>query len=932
MHDLGGEFTADEIKEMTNTLNIEDLSTAAYAPWANGFCEKHHAVTDAVLKSLVRDYPKYSLDVLLAWACMVKNTAYLKNGFSPNQLVFGAGLNLPNVLDDAPSGLKEEEISETFASHLNTLNSARISFNRSIADNKIRIALKKKIRTNNTVFYQGDNIFWKRSHEADWRKGKVLQVDNKILWVRGGGNIYRVSVNRAIKAPIVFSDKVLENPELGDKNHREDEKEVDIEAEAEETILEWRDDELNPFQVQADAPQQVNDDVVEVEDPNLFQELERSVAGANNLPVSDQQQEQNVPADANQIGEIPEVTDVQQIYNEDEDNHEIGDQMENTAEEVGESENRKRKMNVKNSRVTKQKGIPNSQPKIHLKARDQIVINIEGEEIQTSVMNRGKLSGQYYNYFNVTDAQGAKYNVDLERNEWRRVEAETAEIMMNIVPQHLQAGQECMNAKQVELDKLNKFKAITEVKDHGQFRISCRWVLWNKIHSDNSQEIRARLVARGYEVEEEVPSDSPTVDQMNLRLVLGIAASKKWRLTSCDVKSAFLQGIKLQREVFMQPPPEAKAGPGTLWKLNVALYGLDEASLQFHFKCKEIFEKLDLKQSKNDPAMFFKCSEAGNLTLIVITHVDDFLMAGDEEHLSDFVRMLSKEFEMGREENWNFKYCGYRIKQCKDTYEATLSQNDYAEEVEVPKISPARSKHSDSTLTGAEKSTLRSIAGKIGWLARGTRPDLLFSQLETSTKFGNPTIRDLKQAVKKMNKVKMYESIIAVKSLGNDLDKWSIVVACDASWKNLNEGTGSTQAGVVFLTNGEIKYPVLWWANKIKRVCISAMEAELLSMIVAVDQAIYLRQTLEELFNLKTKIPVVVELDNSDCYQTVHANVAAKERRIRAEVARIRDSLIDRDIKEIILVKGGDQISDCLTKANASSDNLLQIFQTGHFK
>ena len=253
---------------------------------------------------------------------------------------------------------------------------------------------------------------------------------------------------------------------------------------------------------------------------------------------------------------------------------------------------------------------------------------------------------------------------------------------------------------------------------------------------------------------------------------------------------------------------------------------------QFHFKCKEIFEKLDLKQSKNDPAMFFKCNEAGNLTLLVITHVDDFLMTGDEKYLSDFVRMLSKEFEMGREENWNFKYCGYRIKQCKDTYEATISQNDYAEEVEVPKISPARSKHSDYTLTGAEKSKLRSIAGKIGWMARGTRPDLLFSQLETSTKFGNPPIRDLKQAVKKMNKVKMYESIIAVKSLGNDLDKWSIVVACDASWKNLNEGTGSTQAGVVFLTNGEIKYPVLWWANKIKRVCISAMEAELLSMIV----------------------------------------------------------------------------------------------------
>ena len=936
LHDLGGEFTADEIKEMTNTLNIGDLSTAAYAPWANGFCEKHHAVTDAVLKSLTRDYPKYSLDVLLAWACMVKNTAYLKNGFSPNQLVFGAGLNLPNVLDDAPSGLKEEELSETFASHLNALNSARISFNRSIADRKIKIALKKKIRTNNTVFYQGDDIFWKRSHEADWRKGKVLQVDNKILWVRGGGNIYRVSINRAIKAPFLFNDTVPEEPEQGDVDPRKEEKEV--ENEVEEIILEWRDDDLNPFQLQASAPRQVDDDVVEIEDPNLLQELEGSIAAAAraDTAITDNQQEQTAAvegeAEEPPTTENPEATIVHQNYTEDEDNPETGDQIGNPVGDEGGSENRKRRMNVRNARVVKQKGIPNSQPKIHLKARDQIVINMEGEEIQTSVMNRGKLSGQYYNYFNVTDARGAKYNVDLERNEWRRVEVENEEIMMNIIPQHLQAGEDCIRAKQVELDKLNKFKAITEVKDRGQFRISCRWVIWNKIHSDNSQEVRARLVARGYEVEEEVPSDSPTVDQMNLRLVLGIAAANKWRLTSCDVKSAFLQGIKLQREVLMQPPPEAKAGPGTLWKLNVALYGLDEASLQFHFKCKEVFEKLHLKQSKNDPAMFFKCDEAGNLTLLAITHVDDFLLTGNEKVLVDFVRTLSIEFEMGREESWNFKYCGYRIKQCKDTFEAIISQNDYAEEAQIPKVCPARSKEPDSTLTETEKSMLRSIAGKIGWLARGTRPDLLFSQLETSTKFGNPTVRDLKQAVKQMKKVKMHESIIAVKSLGNDPGKWSIAVACDASWKNLNEGTGSTQAGVVFLTNGEVKYPVLWWGNKIKRVCISAMEAELLSMIVAVDQAIYLKQTLQELFPMKTEIPVVVELDNSDCYQMVHANVAAKERRIRAEVARIKDSLNDGNIKEIVLVKGADQISNCLTKANANSDDLLQIFQTGHFK
>ena len=97
-------------------------------------------------------------------------------------------------------------------------------------------------------------------------------------------------------------------------------------------------------------------------------------------------------------------------------------------------------------------------------------------------------------------------------------------------------------------------------------------------------------------------------------------------------------------------------------------------------------------------------------------------------------KKLSKQFEMGREESWNFKYCGFRIFQSKDTFEIKISQDEFAEEVEVPRLSPSRSKEPEADLTKAEQSCLRGIAGKIGWLARGTRPDLLFPQLEASTK------------------------------------------------------------------------------------------------------------------------------------------------------------------------------------------------------
>ena len=57
-----------------------------------------------------------------------------------------------------------------------------------------------------------------------------------------------------------------------------------------------------------------------------------------------------------------------------------------------------------------------------------------------------------------------------------------------------------------------------------------------------ASEVCARLVARGYEEQEEVISDSPTIYQVNIKILLAVAVSKGWKVVSSDVKSAFLQG------------------------------------------------------------------------------------------------------------------------------------------------------------------------------------------------------------------------------------------------------------------------------------------------------------------------------------------------------------------------------------------------------
>ena len=73
------------------------------------------------------------------------------------------------------------------------------------------------------------------------------------------------------------------------------------------------------------------------------------------------------------------------------------------------SAGRKRKVIQKNQRIVKSKisCLPAcNEEKIKLKKGDNIVIELEGETIQAKVTGRDKVTGKFYNYFNIKDARG----------------------------------------------------------------------------------------------------------------------------------------------------------------------------------------------------------------------------------------------------------------------------------------------------------------------------------------------------------------------------------------------------------------------------------------------------------------------------------------------------------------------------------------------
>ena len=145
--DNGGEFSSDEMREVASIRNIRVCTTAVESLFQNGLCEQNHAVIDMMLNKLQDQCPGTNLQVLLASANMAKNCLQMGQGFSSYQLVFRQNPNLPKIMTDQVSALAGTTTSEVLSKHLNALYAARRAFVQSESDERIRRALRSKIRS-----------------------------------------------------------------------------------------------------------------------------------------------------------------------------------------------------------------------------------------------------------------------------------------------------------------------------------------------------------------------------------------------------------------------------------------------------------------------------------------------------------------------------------------------------------------------------------------------------------------------------------------------------------------------------------------------------------------------------------------------------------------------------------------------------------------
>ena len=87
MTDKGGEFNNQLMVKLAILYNVKLITTAAYAPYCNGVCERHNQVMTEMLTKVTAEFSYFDMDTRIMYVCMAKNNLYNNWGFTSSQIM-----------------------------------------------------------------------------------------------------------------------------------------------------------------------------------------------------------------------------------------------------------------------------------------------------------------------------------------------------------------------------------------------------------------------------------------------------------------------------------------------------------------------------------------------------------------------------------------------------------------------------------------------------------------------------------------------------------------------------------------------------------------------------------------------------------------------------------------------------------------------------
>jgi hypothetical protein len=456
--------------------------------------------------------------------------------------------------------------------------------------------------------------------------------------------------------------------------------------------------------------------------------------------------------------------------------------------------------------------------------------------------------------------------------------------------------------------------------------VKSRWVFTKK----SNGTFKARLVARGFSQMHGVDfteTYAPTAKHDSLRLLLALAAGKKWKISQLDVSTAFLNG-ELEEEIYLDLPEGFQTNdPKKVWRLKKTLYGLKQSPRIWNQTIAKFFVDLGFYRCIADQSVFILRGE--EFVLIILLYVDDMLIFGSDPKEIDWIQQeLTNRFKIHEIANGE-EFVGYQIIKDETNQTISINQNNFLYKLlNETKFEVCRNANtpfepktavvsSDTPMTAEERefmSTIpyRSVVGSLNYLACGSRPDIAFATNQLSKVLNNPRPehwRAVERVLSYLQRVPKYSITYKGISANNEATV-QIKAFSDADFGGGDPEDPKSISAYAFILNEGI---ISWSSKKQETTARSSTESELVAADHCSRHALWSRSILGELGFGELCIPIFSD-NKSTIAICEKTETSSRSKHINIQYHAIKESL-DRKQLSLTYVETENNLADPMTKA-----------------
>jgi hypothetical protein len=436
--------------------------------------------------------------------------------------------------------------------------------------------------------------------------------------------------------------------------------------------------------------------------------------------------------------------------------------------------------------------------------------------------------------------------------------------------------------------------------------------------------LKARIVPHGHMDHDKdfLRTDASTMSVEVMRLLISISAERRWRLGSLDVKAAYLQADGFNRDIFVRPPRE-EADVNHLWRLEKPAYGIVESGRLWFLTAFRALEGHKLQPCPFDKTFF----QLEDHTLFVTTQVDNFIFTGTNKAMEAFAAYMARCFRLSELEYDNFAVYGTLFR--RGEHSIRINQAAKIQELMEYPLTRDRRRMHDEPATRAERLFYMSTVGSMLFIGRVTSPIVARMAGILASALPALAVKDIKNINAAIRRLKANLPSIAelhfrVPGPASVDSAPVLLVFADASF---HEEASRNRAGVLVtrafgLDAASPAHVIDFCSHKLRRVARSTKTAETLAASEGFDRAYYVGAMLAW---MGLDNGIILVLDNSSLYADVSTTRVPKEKRVKVDLALLRESFDRGDLGAVIWAQTTAQLADAMTKADEKADSRLLL-------